>query len=181
MTSTLRAALAATLAALLAACAATPTVQDVTARAPAATAEVPVSANLAQYRLVQVIVDAPEHVRKVDGYASASDELLNEFINAVRATGKYSAVGTTSEGNRMLVAKLTINELNHVSGAARGTVGVLAGRAVLRVTMTLSDKRTTETLATITAGHASSHLQGVFSPTTSRQVTAIAKELASKL
>lgn len=81
----------------------------------------------------------------------------------------------------MLETKLTVTELNYVHGAARAAVGILAGRAVLKVTMTLRDKSNGAVLGTITAEHSSSHLQGVFGPTTGRQISAIAQELASKL
>lgn len=159
------------IAALLAGCAATPTVRE----------EGRTAADLSRFSTVQVIVEAPESVRKDDGYAETSAELLKEFIEAVKATGKYSSVGTQAAGSRVLETRLTINELNYVHGAARGGFGILAGRAVLKVTMTIKDNANGAVLGTVSADHSSSHLQGVFSPTTSRQVSAIAKELASKL
>ena len=171
MTNKAICALVLTLAVLFGGCAATPEVRE-EGRA----------ANLpSRFSTVQVSVDAPQNVRAQDGYGVTSETLQREFIEAVRETGKFSAVGTGAAGNRVLEAKLTITELNYVSGAARGTVGILAGRAVLKVTMTLSDKATGAALGSVSADHSSSHLQGVFSPVTSRQITAIAKELAAKL
>jgi hypothetical protein len=156
---------------LLSACAATPTVHE----------DKPRTADLSRYATLQVVVDAPDAIVKQTGYDLTSAALLKEFIEDARALGKYSAVGTEAAGSKVLEAKLTITELNYVHGAARGSVGILAGRAVLNVTMTLRDKGTGAVLGVVNAAHSSSHLQGVFSPTTSRQVTAIAKELSSKL
>ena len=164
-------ALVLVIAALLAGCAATPTVRD----------EGRAGADLSKYSTVQVVVEAPDQVRKVDGYEETAAELMKEFSEAVKATGKYSAVGAQAAGTRVLETRLAINELNYVHGAARGGFGILAGRAVLKVTMTMKDKASGAVIGTVSADHSSSHLQGVFSPTTSRQVSAIAKELASKL
>ena len=158
-------------AAVLGGCAATPTVRE----------EGRSTADLSQYSSVQVIVDAPESVRGKEGYAETSAALLKEFADAVRATGKFSAVGPQAAGTRVLEAHLAINELNYVHGGGRAVGGILAGRAVLKVTLTLRDKTKGAVLATVSADHSSSHLQGVFSPTTGRQITAISKELASKL
>ena len=160
-----------TLALLFACCAATPNVRE----------EGRTRGLSSRFSTVQVSVDAPETVRAKEGYNITAEVLQREFIEAVRASGKYSAVGTAAAGDRALEAKLTITELNYVSGAARGTVGILAGRAVLKVTMNLRDKATGAALGSVSADHSSSHLQGVFSPVTSRQITAIVNELAAKL
>jgi hypothetical protein len=82
---------------------------------------------------------------------------------------------------RTLEARLTITDLNYVSGAARAATGIFAGRATLAVTMTVRDPANGAVLGVVSASDASSHMQGVFSPTTGRQIDAIAKELASKL
>lgn len=79
------------------------------------------------------------------------------------------------------MVRLTIVDLNYVHGAARGFVGILAGKAVLDVIMTLKDKEGGAVVGTVTEGHKSHHGQGVFSPTTGRQVTAISKELATRV
>jgi hypothetical protein len=156
--------------ALLAGCAATPTVRE----------EGRVS-DASKFSSVQVIVDAPPNVKVVEGYAETSAELAKEFADAVKATGKFAAVGPNAAGSGVLEARLSIDELNYVHGGGRAVGGILAGRAILKVTMTLRDKASGAALGSVTADHQSSHLQGVFSPTTSRQVAAIAKELASKL
>jgi hypothetical protein len=155
----------------LAACAATPIVQEQRAQ----------SANTSGYSYVHVVVDAPEHIRQMSGYAETSAELLEEFVANVRASGKYASVGTAITNEKTLEARLTIKELKYVHGAGRFMGGIIAGRAVLRVDMTVKDPQSDTVLALVTANHASHLGQGVFSPTTSRQVSAIAKELSAKL
>lgn len=156
--------------ALLAGCAATPTVREEGR-----------TSDLSRFSTVQVIVDAPASVKSVEGYEDAAAELTKAFTEAVRATGKFPAVGPNAAGSAVLEARLSIDELNYVHGAGRAIAGILAGRAILKVTMTLRDKANGAALGSVTADHQSSHLQGVFSPTTSRQIDAVAKELASKL
>ena len=156
---------------LIAGCAATPTVHE--AR--------PIEGDLSRHSTVQAVVEASEHIRKQTGYDITAAELLKEFIANVSASGKYASAATGTPETKGLEARLTITDFNYVSGAARGLVGVLGGRAILHVTMTLKDNQTGAVVGTVSAGHASSHMQGVFSPVTSRQITAIAKELAAKL
>jgi len=156
---------------LIAGCAATPTIQQVR----------PIEADLSRYGALQVVVDAPEHIRKQTGYDITATELTREFIANVSASGKFATVGTEARTGKSLEARLTITDFNYVSGAARGMVGILGGRAILHVTMTVKDNETAAVVGMVTAGHTSSHAQGVFSPVTSGQITAIAKELSSRL
>ena len=157
---------------LIAGCAATPSVQQVR----------PVEADLSsRYRALQVVVDASEEIRKQNGYDVTAAELQQALITNVAAAAKFAAVGTGAGTGKGLEARLTINELNYVSGASRAAVGILAGRAVLHVTMTLKDTETGNVLGIVNAGHASSHGQGVFSPATGGQITAIAKEFSSRI
>lgn len=155
----------------LAACAATPIVQEQRAQ----------NVNTSGYSYVLVVVDAPEHIRQMTGYEETSAELLEQFIANVRASGKYAAVGTDIRNVKTVETRLTIKELGYVHGAGRFMVGIVAGRAVLRVEMTVKDPQSETVLALVSANHASHHGQGVFSPTTSRQVSAIARELSGKL
>lgn len=156
---------------VIAGCAATPAVQQVR----------PIEADLSRYAALHIVVDAPEHVRSKTGFDITSAELRREFMANVVASGKFAFVGTEKQPGRNLEARLTITDLNYVSGASRGGIGILAGRAVLNVTLTLKDMETSEDIGAITAAHASSHAQGVFSPVTSTQITAIAKEFSLKL
>jgi hypothetical protein len=158
-------------AALISGCAVTPAVQQGR----------PIEADPSRYRTVQVVIDAPEHLRGKNGYDITADELARQFIANVAASGKFAAVGKEPATGKGLVARLTITEFNYVSGAARGTAGILAGRAVLRVSMVLTDSENGAALGSVSVGHASHHGQGVFSPVTSGQITAIAKELSSRL
>jgi len=154
---------------LAAGCAATPMVDD------------RVSADLTSYTMVQVMVEPDAMVRGAHGYDITAAELARQFIDNVRAGGKAAVPGPGFAEGTVLEAKLTIRSLSYVSGAGRGAVGIGAGRAVLAVTMTLTDKQTGAQLGAANAEHSSSHGQGVFSPTTARQITAIAKELASRV
>ncbi len=159
-------------AVLLIGCAATPTIKT----------SDPITSGLAsQYKTVHVIVDAPKNIRETAGFEVTSSTLLKEFTDNLKATGKYSIVGPEVKTGRVLVTQLTITDLNYVHGATRGTVGIFGGRAVLNVTMTLKDRESNAPLGEITAGHSSHMGQGVFSPVTSTQITAIAKELSAKL
>jgi hypothetical protein len=155
----------------LAACAATPMVQEQRAA----------NANGSGYSDVRVVVDAPDDIRQMTGYAETSAELLEEFIANVKASGKYATVGTSIGNGKTLETRLTIKQFSYVHGAGRFMGGILAGRAVLQVDMTVKDPQTDTVIALVTANHASHLGQGVFSPTTSRQVSAIAKELSAKL
>jgi hypothetical protein len=152
-------------------CATTPTVQN----------ESPVRKDLSGYKEVQVIVEAPSEIRQQTGYNATSAALFREFVGNVQALDKYTFVGAQASNANALQARLKITDLNYVHGAARGLVGIMAGRAILGVTMEVKDKRTGSVLGVVKADHSSSHLQGVFSPTTGRQVSAIAKELSLKL
>lgn len=141
----------------------------------------PVAQGLPRGGTVEAIVDAPDPIRQMEGYSSTSAALLEEFIANVKATNKYATVGAGELDEKALQARLTITALNYVSGASRALVGVMGGRAVLSVTMTIMDKESGAVLGMVNAEHESSHAQGVFSPPTSRQVSAIAKVLAAKL
>ena len=157
--------------AFLSACAATPRVLE----------QGPPDTDLSRYKAVVVTVEASDAVRKGEGYDATSAELLNEFVSNLKASGKYAVVSAEAGNAGSLDVRLTITRLNYVHGAARGFFGIVAGRAVLEVTMTVKDKDSGAILRAITADHASHHGQGVFSPTTSRQVAAIAKDLAGRL
>jgi len=160
------------LAFLIAGCAATPTVQQVR----------PIEGDLSRYGVLQVIVDAqPESIRKQNGYVNTSADLQKEFIANVSASGKFATVGAEVPAGKGLEARLTITEFSYVSGAARGLVGVGGGQAILNVTMTLKDRETGTVVGILTARHASSDLEGAFSAVTSRQLSAIALELASRV
>jgi Domain of unknown function (DUF4410) len=151
------------------------------AAVPAVEQTRPINGDLARYDAVQVAVDGSDQIRQTSGFEPTRDALLEEFVADVKASRKYSAVGTEVPGGSVLMVNLTITDLNYVHGATRGLTGIMAGRAVLSVTMSLRDKQTGSMLGEIRAGHSSSHAQGVFSPVTSRQVTAIAKELSAKI
>jgi hypothetical protein len=155
----------------LAACAATPMVQE----------QRTANANASGYGDVRVVVDAPDDIRQMTGYAETAAELLEAFIANVKASGKYATVGPNIGTGKTLETRLTIKQFSYVHGAGRIMGGILAGRAVLQVDMTVKDPQTDTVLALVTANHASHLGQGVFSPTTSRQVSAIAKELSAKL
>ena len=156
---------------LVAGCAVTPTVQEV----------LPIEEDLSRYSALEVVVDAPEHIRKEHGYAVTAAELQKEFIANVVASGKFATVGIISQSPKSLEARLAIKDFNYVSGASRGLVGVFGGRAVLNVTMTLKDREKEMVVGTFVAGDSSSYGQGVFGAVTSTQISAIAKELSSKL
>ena len=133
------------------------------------------------YDSVRVTVDAPPYIRQQPGYAPTSTALQKEFIERVRNSGKYQSVGTDVPGERPLDVRLMITKLNYVHGGARAFGGILAGHAVLTISMTVQDHRTTEVLRRVNTTDASRHLHGVFGSTTGRQVTAAAEELASQL
>jgi len=156
---------------LIAGCAVTPTIQQVR----------PIDTDLSQYSALQVVVDGPEPVRKQRGYDITATELLKEFIASVVASGKFATVGTEARTGKGLAARLTITEFNYVSGAGRGLFGVGGGQAILNVTMTLTDNETATVVGIVAAGHTASLGQGVASPVTSGQISAIAKELSSRL
>jgi hypothetical protein len=158
---------------LIAGCAVTPTIRQVH----------PIEADLSRYSAIQVIVDAPENVRKQRGYANTAADLLKEFIAGVVASGKYATVGTEAPTGKGLEARLTITELNYVSGASRGLIGAVGGEAILNVTMTLKDNETATVVGIVTARHTSGDdaLPGVGSAVTSRQISAFATELSSRL
>ncbi|MCS6945676.1 MAG: hypothetical protein RMK97_09760 [Sutterellaceae bacterium] len=156
--------------AFLAGCAARPTVQP--------TAPLP---DLRAHKGVQVIVDAPAEIRAKTGYEQTAVALQEEFVTQLRQGGRFGSVGTESAPERTLLARLTIEDLNYVHGATRGLTGIFAGRAVLKVRMTLTDRRSGRTLGSVSAADESSAWQGVFAPTTSRQVSAIVQQLADQL
>ena len=156
---------------IIAGCATTPTIGGVR----------PIDADLTKYKSLQIVVDAPAHIRGLAGYDIASAELQKEFTANIAASKEYAIVGTDVRPANALEARLTIMELNYVSSAARASLGIAAGRAVLDVTMTLKDVETAQVVGSTRASHASSHAQGVFSPVTSTQIAAIARMLAVQL
>lgn len=157
---------------LVAGCAASPIISDVSLS----------TATLARYSAVQVEIDAPHEVLERRGFGRTSAALREEFIAHLTESNRFAPIGASHEPrSRTLVARLTITDLNYVHGAARGILGIAAGRAVLNVTMMLKDKESGSVIGIMSAGHRSHHGQGAFSPTTGRQVSAIAKELAARL
>jgi hypothetical protein len=138
-------------------------------------------ADLSQYTTIQVIVEPYQGGAVPDGFEGTSATFRREFSDNLRASGKFAVAETETQGGKTLEARLSIDALNYVHGAARGTTGILAGRAVLNATLTLRDKETGAVIDVIRGSHASSHAHGVFGATTGRQVTAIAKEFSSRL
>lgn len=156
---------------LLTGCAATP---QLTEREPLGPA-------LSQYRAVYAVVDGTSDVRAKDSYSSSSERLLGQFVADLRAIGKTAAFGHAPQGQRALEVQLMVTDFNYVGGAARIAGGILAGRATLAVTMTLSDPANGAVLGVVSASDSSSQLHGVFGADTERQVQAMARELAVKL
>jgi Domain of unknown function (DUF4410) len=152
-------------------CAAVPTMED----------SKPIAVELARYKSAQVTVDGTEQIRNAAGFEATSTALRDEFVANLRTSGRFSNVAANVADKDALLVLLRITDLNYVHGATRGAVGIFAGRAVLGVTMMLSDKSSGAMLGALRASHSSSHAQGVFSPVTSTQVTAIAKEFSAKL
>ena len=103
---------------LITACAAIPRIQQ----------ERPIGTDLSSYNTVQVIIDASEPIRKQTGYDPTFAELLEEFAGNIKASGKYSIVGSETPKGKVLEVRLDITQLNYVHGAARGLVGILGGR-----------------------------------------------------
>jgi hypothetical protein len=157
-------------AALFAGCAATPSVrQD------------GLGVDASRHRQAHVRVEGDDRVRNLHGYDLTRAALAKAFVEQLRASGKFTVLDAPAPAAQGLDVELRITNLNYASGAERGLTGSLGSRAVLSVTMTVSDLESKESLGRVTAGHASSRGQGVFSPTTSRQADAIGKELAERL
>ncbi|MCD6041231.1 MAG: SUMF1/EgtB/PvdO family nonheme iron enzyme [Burkholderiales bacterium] len=137
--------------------------------------------DLSAYTTVQVIVEpfsggAPPH-----GFEATADAFRRELIHNLSASGKFAVVQGETQGGKVLEARLSIDALNYVHGAARGIVGILAGRAVLGASMTLRDKESGKVIEVFRGSDASSHRDGVFGATTGRQVSAMARVFASRL
>ena len=141
----------------------------------------PIETDFREFSAVQVRVDGSEGVRRQTGYESTAAALLEEMIENLQASNKFTTVGTSVQQGKVLLASLLITDLNYVHGAARGFVGIMGGRAVLTVVMIVKDQQSGRVLGGVKVGDQSSHAQGVFSPTTGRQVTAIAEELSQIL
>ncbi|HEX6529304.1 MAG TPA: DUF4410 domain-containing protein [Burkholderiales bacterium] len=155
----------------MAGCAATPTISEQS------------QVEASQHPEVRVRVESDPAMRKVEGYEETAAELLQYFTDNLRASGKFARVTTDAPapGTKVYEVRLAITSLNYVHGAGRAMVGILAGRAVLGVEMAVTDLETGKELGRMSASHASHHGQGVFSPTTSRQAEAIAKQLSERL
>jgi hypothetical protein len=138
-------------------------------------------ADLSAYTAVQVIMESYAGAERPHGYELTADTLRRELIDNLMAAGKFTVVEKETPGGKTLEARVRIQELSYVSGAARGTTGILAGRAVLNATLELRDKDSGDIVDTIRASHASSHAHGVFGATSGRQITAVAKEFASRI
>jgi hypothetical protein len=156
---------------LLTACAATPELSE----------REPLAPQLSQYRAVYAVIDGASDVRAKDSYSPTSERLLGEFVADLRAIGKTASFGRAPQGQHALEAQLMVTDFNYVDGAARIFGGILAGRATLGVTMTLSDPANGAVLGVVSASDSSSQLHGVFGADTDRQVHAMARELAVKL
>ena len=141
----------------------------------------PIDTNFREFTAVQVIVDGSESVRRKNGYESTAAALLEEMIENLHASKKFDHVGANVQRGKVLEASLLITDLDYLHGAARGFLGIMAGRAVLTVVMTVKDQQTGRVLGAVRAGDRSSHAQGIFSPTTGRQVSAIAEEFSKRL
>jgi hypothetical protein len=138
-------------------------------------------ADLSAYSTVHVIMEAYAGAPLPHGYELTADTLRRELVDNLKAADKFAVIESETPGAKTLEARVRIEELNYVSGAARGTTGILAGRAVLNVSLALRDKDSGKVLDTVRASHASSHTAGVFGAVTSRQISAIAKEFASRV
>ena len=115
------------------------------------------------------------------GFEVTSRTLQAEFIDNVRAAGKFSVVETRAAGGKVLEARLRIDALNYVHGAARGMLGLMAGRAVLGATLTLRDPETGAVVDMFRGSDASNHRHGALGATTGRQITAMAKLFSARL
>jgi len=138
-------------------------------------------ADLSRYQAVRVSIEAPEQIRGQTGYDTTAAELRERFVANLKAKGKYSIVGTGTATDPDLDVRLAITDFHYVHGAARFLTGILSGHAVLSVTMTITDGKSGAALGSVDAGDSSSHAQGILGATTSRQVEAIANELAGKI
>ena len=141
----------------------------------------PIDIDLLEFESAQVLVDGSEGVRHKTGYESTASALSKELIENLQASKKFKTVGPNTQRGKVLQAFLLITDLNYVHGAARGFMGIGGGRAVLTVTMILKDQQTGRVLGAVKASDRSSHAQGILSPTTSRQVSAIAKEYSVRI
>jgi hypothetical protein len=139
------------------------------------------ASDLSRYDVLQVIVEPFQGGATPEGFEVTSRTLRDEFIDNVRASGKFAVVETPAAGGRVLEARLRIDALSYVHGAARGVLGLMAGRAVLGATLTLRDPETGAVVDTFRGSDASNHRHGAFGATTGRQITAMAKVFSSRL
>src|SRR5262245_42505695 len=86
----------------------------------------PITADLSRYSVLAVVVDTNERTRGKPGYDITARELWREFVANVTASGRFRDVVEQTGLGDSLEARLTITNFNYVSGAARGTIGVLA-------------------------------------------------------
>ncbi len=156
---------------LVAGCAATPT----TSRQQAE------NVNLASFNNAYIVINAKEDIKNKDGYAKTADLLRNALQTNLKKMNVFKGVMLEEIKDNSVEINVEISEFNYVSGASRGILGVVAGRAVLQVTMRVIDSKTRKTLITVNSGHRSHQGQGVFSPVTSAQIKSIASELANNI
>ncbi len=148
---------------------------------PSVTQQQHTASDLSRYDTLQVIVEPFQGGAAPDGFDVTSRTLQAEFMDNVRASGRFAVVETTSTGGKVLEARLRIDALNYVHGAARGVFGLMAGRAVLGATLTLTDAETGAVIDTFRGSDASNHRHGAFGATTGRQITAMAKAFSSRV
>jgi hypothetical protein len=139
------------------------------------------ASDLSRYDSLQVIFEPFPGGETPDGFEVTARTLQAEFIDNVRASGKFSVVETPAAGGKVLEARLRIDALNYVHGAARGMLGLMAGRAVLGATLTLKDPQTGAVIDTFRGSDASNHRHGALGATTGRQITAMAKIFSARL
>ena len=139
------------------------------------------ASDLSRYDTLQVVVEPFPGGATPDGFEVTSQTLKAEFIDNVRASGKFAVVETPAASGKVLEARLRIDALNYVHGAARGVLGLMAGRAVLGATLTLRDPETGALVDTFRGSDASNHRHGAFGATTGRQITAMARVFSARL
>lgn len=139
------------------------------------------ASDLSRYDSLQVIFEPFQGGETPDGFEVTSRTLQAEFTDNVRASGKFAVVETAAAGGKVLEARLRIDALSYVHGAARGMLGLMAGRAVLGATLTLRDAQTGAVIDSFRGSDASNHRHGAFGATTGRQITAMAKVFSSRL
>jgi hypothetical protein len=139
------------------------------------------ASDLSRYDALQVIFEPFQGGEPPEGFEVTSRTLQAEFVDNVRASGKFPVVEASAARGKVLEARLRIDALSYVHGAARGMLGLMAGRAVLGATLTLRDPESGAVIDTFRGTDASNHRHGAFGATTGRQITAMARAFSSRL